>query len=358
MLVAFDPVLVPLFDGVGIHWYGLIYIMAMLSAFGLVSWMARRQNLGLTADKVWPLILILVGGAFVGGRLGYCLLYDPSLFWKFRDSLPFWGVLAVFDGGLSIHGAFFGGWISLSLFAWQNRLSLPYLLDLGSLAASLMIVWMRLGNFLSGEILGRACDLGFPYAMKFPQEILFWPHVNPEKLKSLGSVVSVTPGVSYSVWTQSLQALQSLNPVKSVTDLENIQDILEKIILQTQIGNSQVQGALESILTLRYPAQLLALGLEGLLLFFILFTMWYRPQRSGVITGFFLILYSSARYYVETFREPDWHLGYLVFGLTMGQILSVGFFLIGLWFLSFYGRKDSVHRPGWGLGAHVKLHRR
>ena len=89
----------------------------------------------------------------------------------------------------------------------------------------------------------------------------------------------------------------------------------------------------------RHPSQLYEAGLEGLLLFVILW--WYSSRRParGKVSGLFLLGYGLARSFVEFFREPDAHLGYLAFGwLTMGQILCVPMILLGL-LLLFWPRK-------------------
>jgi phosphatidylglycerol:prolipoprotein diacylglycerol transferase len=355
MLIALDPMVFRLFEDFGIHWYGLIYILTLFLSYIFLKWLTVRQKMGVTADLVWSLLMSLMLGAFLGGRLGFCIFYDPSLFLKFRDVLPFWGVLAVFDGGLSLHGAMFGVWLSLGLFSWRHRLSLPYLLDLAAITAALQIGFMRVGNFINGEILGRVCDSENPYCVRFSEEISSWPDLHPEKLRTLDEAVLKTPSVSFANWSESVKSLVA---DKSGVVRDTTHEMVGKILHEAQAGNLIVQQDLAKVLQLRYPVQLQGALFEGFFIFLILLILWYRPQRSGVISGLFLTLYSAARFFVEYYREPDWQLGYLVFGLTMGQILSLLFFGLGLWFLSFYGRKDAVARPGWGLGAHVRLHRR
>ena len=83
----------------------------------------------------------------------------------------------------------------------------------------------------------------------------------------------------------------------------------------------------------RHPSQLYEAGLEGLLLFAILAWFAWRPRHpeaEGRLTGIFLIGYACARSFAELFREPDAHLGYLLGGLTMGQLLSLPMLAVGL----------------------------
>ena len=81
----------------------------------------------------------------------------------------------------------------------------------------------------------------------------------------------------------------------------------------------------------RHPSQLYEAVLEGLILFIIL--IYFRKKdylkKPGLISGLFLIFYSIFRFFVEFFRVPDEHLGYLIFDLSMGQVISVIFLMIG-----------------------------
>ena len=53
-------------------------------------------------------------------------------------------------------------------------------------------------------------------------------------------------------------------------------------------------------------------------------------NKKGEITSYFLIFYSLFRFLLEFFREPDPQIGYLIIGMTMGQILCVFLFVIGI----------------------------
>ena len=82
----------------------------------------------------------------------------------------------------------------------------------------------------------------------------------------------------------------------------------------------------------RHPSQLYEAISEGIILFLIL--LYFRNKnflnKPGLISGLFLIFYSIFRFFVEFLRVPDQQLGYLIFNLTMGQIISIIFILIGI----------------------------
>jgi phosphatidylglycerol---prolipoprotein diacylglyceryl transferase len=86
----------------------------------------------------------------------------------------------------------------------------------------------------------------------------------------------------------------------------------------------------------RHPSQLYEAGLEGIVLFIILFVMIRRDsvrRRHGLVTGAFLAGYAVARIFVEFFREPDSFLGFIAAGTTMGQWLSLPMLIAGIYFI-------------------------
>ncbi|MHA1524703.1 MAG: prolipoprotein diacylglyceryl transferase [Alphaproteobacteria bacterium] len=86
----------------------------------------------------------------------------------------------------------------------------------------------------------------------------------------------------------------------------------------------------------RHPSQLYEAALEGILLFVILFLLARFTairHRPGMLAGLFFGGYGLARMFVELFREPDAHLGFLLGGVTMGQILSLPLVIAGLWLI-------------------------
>ena len=80
----------------------------------------------------------------------------------------------------------------------------------------------------------------------------------------------------------------------------------------------------------RHPSQLYQLGLEGLLLFVILWSYASRHRPMGAVSGLFLLGYGVLRFVAEFAREPDNFLGYLALGLTMGQWLSLPMIVAGM----------------------------
>ena len=95
----------------------------------------------------------------------------------------------------------------------------------------------------------------------------------------------------------------------------------------------------------RHPSQLYEAALEGIILFLIL--LYFRKKNylktPGLISSLFLIFYSVFRFIAEFFRVPDEQLGYLLLNLTMGQIISFIFLIIGVYlFIVKYDKKKEL----------------
>ena len=84
----------------------------------------------------------------------------------------------------------------------------------------------------------------------------------------------------------------------------------------------------------RHPSQIYEAVFEGIVLFFLLNYLSKKKyfKEPGLISFTFLIFYSIFRFGIEFFREPDPQIGYLLYGLTMGQIISIIFFFFGIFF--------------------------
>ena len=91
----------------------------------------------------------------------------------------------------------------------------------------------------------------------------------------------------------------------------------------------------------RHPSQLYEAILEGIILFIILMCFKNKDylKKPGLISGLFLIFYSIFRFFIEFVRVPDEQLGYLIFELSMGQIISLIFFVIGI--ILFYLKNEN-----------------
>ncbi|MBN8487004.1 MAG: prolipoprotein diacylglyceryl transferase [Burkholderiales bacterium] len=166
----FNPIALDL-TGLGlplqVHWYGITYLVA----FGLFLWLANwRARLPWYADEGWTrrdvedLLFFGVVGVVVGGRLGYVLFYKPG--WYATHPLE---IFAIWKGGMSFHGGMLGVAVAMMAFAWRRGRGFLAVTDLIVPCVPTGLASGRIGNFINGELWGRAADPGLPWAMVFPQ---------------------------------------------------------------------------------------------------------------------------------------------------------------------------------------------
>ena len=93
----------------------------------------------------------------------------------------------------------------------------------------------------------------------------------------------------------------------------------------------------------RHPSQLYEAILEGLVVFVLLYIYRKYKRRDGELIALYAIFYTFARFVCEFFRAPDSNLGFIIAGLSMGQILSILMFIAGAWLLV-YLRKNTKNQ--------------
>jgi phosphatidylglycerol:prolipoprotein diacylglycerol transferase len=91
----------------------------------------------------------------------------------------------------------------------------------------------------------------------------------------------------------------------------------------------------------RHPSQLYEFGLEGIVLFAVLWLYARKPRPRGAVSGAFLLGYGTFRFIGEFAREPDNFLGFLALGWTMGQWLSAPMIIAGLALIAAGYRREA-----------------
>ncbi len=246
-----------------VHWYGLTYLAAFATFYFLANWRARRPpfvEAGWDRQKVEDMLFFGVLGVVLGGRLGYVLFYKPTYYLAHPAE-----IFAVWQGGMAFHGGLLG--VILAMYLYGRKVGRPFfeVADLVAPCVPIGLAAGRIGNFINGELWGRAADPALPWAMIFPE---------------------------------------------SGSDLP------------------------------RHPSQLYQFGLEGLLLFVVLWIYALKPRPRGAVAGLFLLGYGLMRFTAEYFREPDSFLGLLALNMSMGQWLCMPMIVLGA---VFYGlaKKDA-----------------
>ena len=155
----FDPVVFSL-GPLAVRWYGLMYLLAFASFWWLGT---RRIKAGLapvTREQLDDLLFGGIIGVILGGRLGYVLFYKPGYY--FSHPLE---IFAIWQGGMSFHGGFLGVLAAMAFVAWRQRVNWWDLMDYVAPLVPIGLAAGRLGNFINGELWGRATDL--PWGMVF-----------------------------------------------------------------------------------------------------------------------------------------------------------------------------------------------
>ena len=145
-LHTLNPVILPITQSLGVRWYGLAYVAAFLVGWLLLRMMAKRGLLRITPEQVTDSIFALVLGVFVGGRLGYAVFYQPSLFITFSASPPWWGLLAINQGGMASHGGMIGVVVASLWVARRTGAPTLHILDTVTLVAPIGLFFGRTAN--------------------------------------------------------------------------------------------------------------------------------------------------------------------------------------------------------------------
>ena len=167
-----DPVIFQIYGPIGLNWYGLMYLAGFAGAWFLGVSRSKLAGSPFTAEQVSDFLYYAFLGVIVGGRLGYVLFYD---FGTFLDD-PIY-LFKIYDGGMSFHGGLLGVIVSFWYFARKTKKSFATVADFFAPMAPIGLATGRFGNFINGELWGRATDVeSVPWAMVFPKADELYRH--------------------------------------------------------------------------------------------------------------------------------------------------------------------------------------
>jgi phosphatidylglycerol:prolipoprotein diacylglycerol transferase len=242
-----------------LQYYGLMYLVAFGITYALVLYRLRHEErFAVSSEQVNDLTTVIILGLMIGARLGYVVFYNLPYFlrhpleivlpFEFSDGITFTGI-----SGMSYHGGVLGILVAAWLYTRRNGIALRDMADLYVPCIPLGYTFGRIGNFINGELFGRATTA--PIGMFFP--------LAPDKV-------------------------------------------------------------------LRHPSQLYEAFFEGIFLFAVMWSIRKVRAPRGAMLGFYLIGYGLVRFFIEFYREPDAHIGFVVSVLSMGQLLCAGMIAAGL----------------------------
>ena len=267
-----------------LRWYGLLIALAVLVGLNLSSWLAKQRNLeqGLISD----LLPILVLAAVIGARI-----YYVTFEWPNYAATPL-KALAIWEGGIAIHGALLAGTLAVILFCRWRRQPFWDVLDVLVPSVALGQAIGRWGNFFNGEAFGVPTDL--------PWKLL----------------------------------------------IESVPRNVQKIFPEAQYFHPTF--LYESLWNLAVFALLIVLFLKA--------KQGGLHLPAGALSCIYLLSYSCGRLWIEGLRIDPLCLGglppFCEGGLRMAQVMSFGLMLVasaGLWWL--YVRHNDLPDPGLRNGT-------
>ena len=287
-----------------LHFYSLMWVIAFVIGWYIMKRIFTKEKISL--EYLDPLFIYTVLATMIGARLGHVLFYQSELIsedffsiflpFRFKGGFEFTGFQ-----GLDSHGAAIGIIIGMYLYRKKyNYKSLLWILDRVVISVASGAIFIRIGNFINSEIIGKVTDSSF--GVRFIQD---------------------------EYYKNQIMQLTGINDVKqayaAVTDNPQFVELLNAV-------------------PYRHPAQLY----ESFSYIFVFLILWYfysktsKKDQSGFLFGLFLVLLWTVRFFVEFVKEPQGEEYINWFGLNTGQWLSIPFIIIGLYFMFIYKPKNAV----------------
>ena len=288
-----------------LHFYSLMWVIAFILGWYIMKRIFTKEKVSL--DYLDPLFIYTVLATMLGARLGHVLFYQSELIsedffsiflpFKFKGGFEFTGFQ-----GLASHGAAIGIIVGMYLYRKKyNYKSLLWILDRVVITVASGAVFIRIGNFINSEIIGKITD------------------------SNLG-----------------VRFIQNQYYKREIVQRTGIKDVQKAYNAVTD--NPQFKNLLDAV-PYRHPSQLY----ESFCYIFVFLILLYfytktdKKNQSGFLFGLFLILLWTIRFFIEFTKEPQGEEYINWFGLNTGQWLSIPFVLLGLYFMFVYKPKSEVN---------------
>ena len=281
----------------GVRWYSLMWVIGLIGGYLIVKRLYRQQ--GIPQEKFEPLFLYCFLGVLIGARLGHCLFYEPEyfltsgkglveMFLPIRFAEASWDWKFTGYTGLASHGGTIGLFLALLVYVKRYKVNFLLLLDDIAIATPFVAGCIRIGNLMNSEIIGT--QTAMPWGFIF--------HTNDALVD--GMLVPRHPAQLYEALAYFLIfAIQWRIYKRQVTKSPN-----------HQFANSQL-----------------------------------RSSTPGWFFGFTLAAIFTFRFFVEFLKveQVDFEKG---MPLDMGQLLSIPFIAVGLYFLLRKPKTGNSGIPG------------
>lgn len=355
-----------------LRWYGVLFVLGFVLCRQILLHIYKKEDQPI--KDVDTLTLYIVISSVLGARLGHVIFFQPDLIWSkpFEIFLPFeFQPVFHFTGlqGLSSHGAAFGILLALLLYSLRNKSGHGYLkvLDRFVIVVALAGAFILASNFFNSEPIGRPTDslLGTVFIRPITDGLLKVPCCimrNPGGKNPLDFVsvkkdeerevdrISHSPIILYLFFnpgvTEQIVKEFLLGDVKTYL-FDRSEFVYEPgteplhytIFVEKDIYTARVR----TIGIARHPVQLYEC-VSCLLVFAFLFGYWKKHKVNtppGRILGFFLITFWGLHFIYDYLKIDQAPVGERI-ALSIGQVLSVSFFLAGVVVLVYSYRKATA----------------
>lgn len=162
-----DAFVIPFLDR-PVRWYGIFFALAFICSQFIMGRVYKTENRPQKHLDILTLYIIL--GTVLGARLGHCLFYNPS----FYLSNPI-EIIKIWEGGLASHGSAIGIITAMWLYTKRTGESLLWIMDRIVLVVPLSGMFIRLGNLMNSEIVGKVTDVswGFKFQRNYDDVMAF-----------------------------------------------------------------------------------------------------------------------------------------------------------------------------------------
>ena len=267
-----DPIIFSL-GPLTVRWYGMMYLIGFALGWKFLSQRWNKGLYSLNPDQTGNQLTMIMIFMMIFARLAYVFVYN----WDQYAQQP-GEILKVWHGGLSYHGAAVGFVLAIIVYGKMIRTHFFHIADGIVLGAAQGVFFGRLGNFINGELVGRATDV--PWGVIFPQYGNMPRH--PSQLYQ--ALMEGLLTFIILLWIEKYERKKGYAPQPHTPS--------KKEKKKNKTRNME----------------------------------W---KRTGILTSWYLILYGVFRFIIEFFREPDQQLGYYFGWMTMGQILCTLMILAG-----------------------------
>ena len=279
-----------------LRWYGMCWLVGIVGAYFMVRWLYKDQKI---KDELFdPLFFYSFLGILIGARLGHCLFYEPDYFLSSGTHFieMFVPMHQMADGswkytgyaGLASHGGTLGLMIALWLYCRKTKLNLWHVLDNIAIATPITACFIRLGNLMNSEIIGKPTDV--PWAFIFEQ-VDNIPRHPGQLYEAIAYFCFIF--VMFGVYWKSRKSRSE-----------------ERGRRKEERGTRNEEGGTRKLSIVNYQLSI-------------------KPVGSGFYFGLVLTLIFTFRFFIEYTKadQVDFEAG---MPFNMGQLLSIPFVIIGI----------------------------